>query len=234
MLSAEALRLTLIEVLLPTGVATSGAAYPTLAAGRVYDSRPAPVEDLDRADDTALPCLSLFTTSSGVNLRGDASSNWDTIAYTEIEIVAELMVKVQDDDGGFADAAETDPEGRMILAALCSQVRRLIEVSPLVRKIVRKIEDLDEPTFAVPELGLRYHRIMMKYRFSIKDDVFSQAGGLPEPCASVLAALPEQSYAREKLEALALQFPAQTMTPLKGVDMRTGSTVPGATVNFPS
>jgi hypothetical protein len=33
---------------------------------------------------------------------------------------------------------------------------------------------------------------------------------------------------------LALQFPAQTMTPLEGVDMRTGSTVPGATVNFPS
>lgn len=234
MLSAEALRLVLMEVLLPTPAAISNGPFPTLAGGRVYDSRPAPVEDLDRSDASGLPCLSLFTTSSGVNLRGDASSNWDTIAYTVIDIVAELAVTVKDDDGDFADAAETDPEGRIMLAALCSQVRRLVDVSPLVRKIVRKIEDIDESTFAVPELGLRYQRVTMRFRFSIKDDTFSLTGGLPEPCASVLAELPTQSYAHGKLEALASQFPATVLTPLERVDMCTGSSVPGATVNFPS
>jgi hypothetical protein len=232
MLSAEALRLAGIETLCPTHALVNDGGYPTLAGRLVLDSREVTLQELD-VDREYTPVLALYTARSKVELAGDASSAWDTRAEATLEIVAELAVA----DGDEADAtATTDPEARLVLGALCSQVRYLLERSPqgsVWRKIVRHIISIEEETFAAPSLGVRWQRITMIVRCSIRDDQF-QAGALPEPCASVLASLPDGSYARAKLLALAAHFPAQPVTPLEGVDMRTGSTVPGATVNFPS
>lgn len=232
MLSAEALRLAAIETLCPTQALIDDSGYPTLAGKVVLDSREVTLQDLDAAREYT-PVLALYTARSRVELAGNASSAWDTLAEATLEIVAELAVA----DGDEADAtAISDPKARLILGALCSQVRYLLERSPqgsVWRQIVRHIISIEEETFAAPSLGMRWQRITMIIRCSIRDDKF-EGGNLPEPCASVLAALPEKSYARGKLLALAAHFFAQAVTPLQGVDMRTGSTVPGATVNFPS
>jgi hypothetical protein len=232
MLSAEALRLAAIETLCPTQALLNDDGYPTLAGRNVLDSREVTLQDLDPEREYT-PVLALYTARSKVELAGNASAAWDTTAEATLEIVAELAVA----DGDGADAtADTDPQARLVLGALCSQVRFLLERSPqgsVWRQIVRHIISIEEETFAAPSLGVRWQRITMVVRCSIRDDKF-QDGNLPEPCASVLAALPDQSYARGKLLALAEHFPTQIVTPLEGVDMRTGSIVPGATVNFPS
>lgn len=235
MLSAEALRLAAIEVLCPTACALAGEGFPTLAGRRVFDSRAIAITDLDRTVDYT-PALALYTPESGVALRGPMAAADDTIADAVLDIVAELAVVSGDDQGEFADAmAATDPEARLVLMALCSQVRYALERSQagsLWRRLVSHVIKIEEQTFAVPELGLRWQRVTMRFHCEIRDDDFS-GDGLPEPIASLYAALPDQSYAKAKLAALASHFLPDVHPKLAGVTIDTGANIPGAVVNFP-
>lgn len=228
MLAAEALRLAAIEVLCPTEAAIAGSGFPTLAKARVFDSRAAAIEDLDRdAPSGYTPVLSLYTPESGAALRSSMSSADDAVADAMLDIVAELAVADRDEDGEFADAvsvAETDPEARLVLAALCSQVRYLLEQSPsgaIWRHLVNHVIKLELMTFAVPNLGLRFHRVTMRFHCEIRDDDFSSPG-LPEPIATIYNALPDESYAKAKLEALADHFVSQAPEPLEGITVHLG------------
>ncbi|WP_156390355.1 hypothetical protein [Rhizobium sp. Root1203] len=129
-----------------------------------------------------------------------------------LDVVVELAVASKDEHGDFADAmADTDPEARLVLAALCAQVRFLLERSAsgrLWRSIVNHIIKIEEQTFAVPELGLRWQRVTMRFHCQIHDDDFD-GEGLPEPIKSVFQALPAQSYAKAKLAALGQYFSAE-------------------------
>ncbi|MDD1499803.1 hypothetical protein PVA19_15380 [Agrobacterium sp. CNPSo 3708] len=235
MLSAEALRLVAIEALCPTEAIAGEIAFPTLAGRRVYDSKAAPLEDLDRSSEDGTPVLSLYTLESGVKPRGLASADTDSVASAVLEVIAEIAIVARDGGEEYADAAETDPEGRLVLAALCAQVRHCLMFSQrgaLWRKIVRQVEDIDQKTFAVPELGLRFQRVNMRFHCSIRDDEFATAGGLPEPLASVFNQLSEQSYAKAKLQSLAGQFQPAILPRLQGVDLNTNGPVHGAVVNF--
>ncbi|WP_421359994.1 hypothetical protein [Agrobacterium rosae] len=237
MLSAEAVRLLAIETLLPTAAAIAGTGFPTLAKHRVYDSKAAPLEDLDRSAIDGTPVLSLYTLESGFKPRGLASSSGDNVASAVLEIVAEIAIVNSDDGGEFADAAETDPAGRLVLAALCSQVRHALmfsEAGASWRRIVRQVEAIDCKTFAVPELGLRYQRVAMRLDCSIRDDEFSLDGGLPEPIATIYARLPEQSYAKASLAALVDKFQPADLPRLEGVDLNKPGSVRGAVVDFPT
>lgn len=236
MLSAEALRLVAIEALCPTDVVYNGGVFPTLAAHRVYDSKAAPLEDLDRSSAGGTPVLSLYTLESDVKPRGSASSAVDNVASAVLEIIAEIAIVNNDGGEEYADAAETDPEGRLVLAALCAQVRHCLmfsDLGALWRRIVRQVEDIDLKTFAVPELGLRYQRVTMRLHCSIRDDEFALDGGLPEPLATVYSRLPEQSYAKEKLASLAEQFQPVNLPRLEGVDLNKNGPLRGAVVDFP-
>lgn len=235
MLAAEALRLVAIEALCPADAVYGQAAFPTLAQHRVYDSKAAPLEDLDRSSEGGTPVLSLYTLESGVKPRGTASSATDNEATAVLEIIAEIAIVSSDGGELFADAAETDPEGRLVLAALCAQVRHCLMFSAngaLWRRIVRQVEDIDLKTFAVPELGLRYQRVTMRLTCSIQDDDFSLDGGLPEPLATVFGKLPSQSYAKAKLASLAGQFQPTALPPLEGVDLNKTGPHRGAVVDL--
>jgi hypothetical protein len=223
MLSAEALRLAAIEVLCPTASQESGSGYPTLAGKSVFDSRAAALEDLDPSAPYT-PVLALYTSESGVSLRGHMAAADDTLADAVLDVVAELAVTANDDSGDFVDAmADDDPGARLVLGALCAQVRRELERSQrgnLFRRIVSRIVKVEQQAFAMPNYGLRWQRVMMRFHCEIRDDEFDMApGGLPEPIRSLYEALPDGSYAKSKLSLLASYFHQEAFAPLEGIDV---------------
>ena len=229
MLSAEAVRLAAIEILCPYSAVMAGDGFPTLAGPRIYDSRAASLEEIDRTESYT-PVVALYTHQSGVSLMGSATDATDTQANCVLDVVAELAVAARDDAGEFADAmdamADTDPSARLVLAALCSQVRMLLTRSVQGgpwRRLVKHVIDIDEQTFAMPEFGLRHHRVTMRFRLEIADDQFDmENGGLPEPIKSVYEALPAGSYAATKLAELAAAFAGNLRQPLAAVAIITG------------
>lgn len=222
MLSAEAARLAAIEVLCPTASLTANANYPTLAGRNILDSRSTAVQDLDR-DREYTPTVALHTRSSTIVRRGDAADAADSECSTEIEIVCELAVVARDESGpDYADAmAGDDPDARLVLAALTSQVRNLLGFSQagiLFRQTIIGVRRIEEETFGVPELGLRWLRNTMRMSAAIEDDSFDQLhGGMPEPMATLFGKLPVGSYAKHKLSQLAGHFLADPRPPLAGI-----------------
>ena len=200
--------------------------YPTLARHLVFDSRAVSLQDLDRSQ-AFTPVLAVYTAESGARLRGPLSDALDISADAVIDIVAELAVVASDEDGDYADAmALDDPEARLVLAALTSQVRFLFEHSQkgrLWRCICKQIREIEMKTFAVPQLGLRYQRTTMRLHCDVMDDDFDvPAGELPEPMRTLFAALPAGSYAKAKLAALAAHFNPDVLPDLDGVTVTTG------------
>ena len=222
MLSAEALRLAAIEVLTPLAAINAGSGFPTLAGKKVYDSRAAAVGDLD---ETAAytPVLSLYTVSARSVARSDAAAVDDAECETVLEIVAELAVAAKDEATGeiFSDAmAAADPETRLVLATLTAQVVFLLRESQagyLFRQFCLGIRRIEEETFAVPSLGLRWQRTSIRLTCGIPEDGYVRTGGLPEPLRSLVFQLPAGSYARTKLELLAASFLSDVPPALAGV-----------------
>ncbi|WP_414901180.1 hypothetical protein [Rhizobium cremeum] len=223
MLAAEAVRLVAMEILLPTAAQTSGGPYPTLAGARVFDSRAASISDIDE-DAEYTPVLSLYTSESGVALRGPMTSADDAEADAVLDVVSELCIVLRNADGepDVDWMADNDPSARLVLAALASQVRFLLEFSAAGvawRKLVRRVIRVENKTFAVPEYGLRFQRMTTRFHLSIRDDDFDVvAGGLPEPIHTVCDALPEGSYAKAQLQALGAHFAGEPPTALAGMD----------------
>lgn len=233
MLSAEAARLAALEVLCPTAALAADSGYPTLAGARVFDSRLAGIDDVD-PDARFTPCLALFTAEASAAPRGDLTDYGDSAAQCTLEIVAELAVASADDAGvAFADAMPADDwDARLVLAALCAQVRRRLQHDPaghLFRRFVRHISRWEEETFAIPNLGARWHRVTIRVGLSLPDDVFADAAGLPEPLDKLAGLLPAGSPAAEKLDVLSAHFGAIVRTPLAGIDVVTGGAAPGQT-----
>lgn len=231
MLAAECLRLAAIEALRPTAAVLAGTGFPTLARHRVFDSRAAALEDLDRSKDYT-PVLSLYTAESGAQLRGPLADATDTMADAALDIVAELAISDRDAAGEFADAmAGGDPEARMVLGALNSQIRYILEhgqAGSMFRHVCKRIIKLEVVTFAVPQLGLRFHRTTTRYHCEIRDDDFDvPAGQLPEPMRRLFNALPAQSYAKAKLAALAAHFNPDVLPLLAAVEVTTGPVTSG-------
>ncbi len=221
MLSAEAARLAALEVLCPTAALATDAGYPTLAGSRVFDSRLVGIDDLD-PEAKFTPCLALFTTEASAAPRGEVAAQDDSAAQCTLEIVAELAVASSDEDGQpFADAMPADDwDARLVLAALCGQVRRLLqhdERGYLFRRFVLQVSRWDEETFAIPQLGARWHRVTMRLTLRLPDDDFTGAAGLPEPLGTLAALLPQGSPARTRLDVLAVHFAATAPTALAGI-----------------
>ena len=223
MLSAEAARLAAIEALSPTRANQGGGPFPTLAGARIFDSRSAALNELDdRSEwDGYTPVVAVYSRQSRADTRGEAAEFDDTDASIEIEFVAELAVVAEDEGVPFVDAlAGDDPEARLVLAALCGQIRRILLFAPegdLFRHMIRGVRRIDWEPFAVPELGLRFQRTTMRLTCMARDDVFSDEAGLPEPLRTLAARLPADSYARSRLDQLGAHFSAIGRTPLKDI-----------------
>ena len=212
MLAAEAMRLAAIEVLCPTAALAANAGYPTLAGRAVADSRAVALEDIDHAA-VYTPALSLHTRSSAIERRGEAADETDNACLAVLEVIGELAVVARDKDGAFADAmAADDPDARLVLSALMSQVRFLLEFSQaghLFRDTIIGVRRIEEETFGAPELGVRYQRVTMRITAAVPDDRFDvAAGGMPEPLKSLQSSLPVGSYSKAKLAQLAAAFAA--------------------------
>lgn len=241
-LSAEAMRLAAVEALCPSDAlalemseAGSGS-FPTLARERVYDSRQIRIDELDGKAWT--PTLALYTPDSSANARGEFSGQDDMQATSMLEIVGELATTAKDSAGSFVDAAVAsgDPEARLVLSAMMAQVRQALFISQrgraLMKLVVKHVGSMSCETFGVPELGLRYHRMVMKISAIVRDDDFSAAdGALPEPCASLYAALPDASYAKAKLAELAAAFSLDATAPLQSIHITTGPVESGPTLS---
>ncbi|QKV20245.1 hypothetical protein [Oricola thermophila] len=226
MLSAECARLAALEVLCPTAALEGNEDFPTLAGDRILDTRLAVIDDLD-PEQKFTPVVSLFTADASAQLRGDIAASDDVDLVSTLEVVAELAVAATDENGdAFADAMPADDwDARLVLAALCAQVRRALQFTErgyLFRRFVRHVRQVSEETFSVPQIGARWHRVTMRFELSLPDDTFDEASGLPEPIATLSAILPATSPARAKLEALAGHFSAFGRTPLAGVDFSDG------------
>lgn len=214
-IAAEMVRLAAIETLCPTPALLSGtAAFPTLAGPRIFDSRRPSVDSLD-PDAEYTPVLALFTRKSESARRGAGQGSMARNGRTTLEVVAELAVASHDEDGVFVDAmVGSDPKARIVLAALCAQVRFALTTGPLFNRAVIAVEGIDEEGFAVPELGLRWQRTTMLFDCLIPDDDFTAGGGLPQPAAQVAALLPDDSYAKATISAMAAQFGATVPLPV--------------------
>lgn len=223
MLAAEAARLAALEVLCPKAALDAQAGYPTLAGDKVFDCRAIGIDEIDR-DKKFTPCLALYTSESSAAARAAVSDVGDTDARATLIVVAELAIAVSAENVGepaFADAmAGDDWEARLVLAALCAQVRRLLtydERGYLFRRFVRQVDRVAEETFEIPQLGARWQRITQRYELSLPDDEFGDGAGLPEPLKSLAALLPDGSAASEKLAVLAAHFAAVDRMPFAGV-----------------
>ncbi|WP_376704688.1 hypothetical protein RQ479_08055 [Mesorhizobium sp. ISC25] len=217
-IAAEITRLAAVESLCPTGAMLAGTALPTLARHRVFDSRRPSVDELDAGEEYT-PVLSLFTRKSESPRRGQGQGSVATNGRTILEVVAELAVSARDEDGSpFTDAMiGSDPKARIVLSALCAQVRFVLIQGPtgtLFRQVVMAVQSIDEEGFAVPELGLRWQRTTMLFDCQIPDDDFSGGAGLPQPAARIAALLPANSYAKATLDNMAAQFAAAAPLPI--------------------
>ncbi|MCZ7501258.1 hypothetical protein [Agrobacterium sp. ST15.13.015] len=231
MLAAEAVRLVAIELLRPSDI-PEGGNFPTLAGSRVFDSRGPTLTEIDH-ERRYTPVLSVYTQKSSADAAGAASGFDDTEATVSLLVMAELAVITREGSTDYVDAmtAGTDVEARLVLAALVAQVRRRLEFSAAGapwRKLVKQVLRVDEETHAVPEFGLRWQRIFCTYNLAIGDDDFDMSRpGLPEPLGSVAAALPDGSYAKQKLAELAACFAAENpdqLTTIHGVTAGPGGT----------
>jgi len=221
MLSAEAMRLAAIEVLTPYAALQAGSGFPTLAGRMVFDSRAAAVGELDGAK-AYTPVLSLYTGSAKATLRGDVAAIDDADSEAVLEIVAELAVAAKQDGEDFTDAmASDDPEARMVLSALSSQVIFHLchsQAGYLFRRFVRNVRIIEVEPHALPQLGLRWQRNTIRLTCGIAGEEYDiEAGGLPQPIRSLAALLPAGSYARIKLDQLAAHFVADPRPPLEMV-----------------
>lgn len=236
-LTAEALRLAAVEVLRPTGAVDD---FPTLAGAMVFDSRAAAVADLDKTpagDLPYTPVLALYTRDEKATSRGDAAAIDDNACSCVLEIIGELAVIDEDEDGPFVDALSgSDPEARLVLAAMMAQVRNELlhaQRGHLFRRIALHCDAIDIEPHTVPELGLRFHRMFMRMTMRIRDDAFSDAGGLAGPVKTLFDALPSGSYAKAKLTVLSGYLAGQTLPALEGVEItQTGADDPLASVEF--
>lgn len=224
MLSVAAMRLAAVEALCPTGSLISGTGFPTLAGARVFDSRTVALDDLAE-DSPWTPSLSIY--SEGVNAEpyGDIAPSTHGRVMADLVIVAELSVRESSDgeDGDYAEAAASDPEARILLDALCAQVRKRLVYDPegfdFRSGLVASVDQLRIEPFSIPQFGIRLCRMTMTFRCQIADDQFTDAGGLAGPVARLKAKLPPQSHALATLNRLEAALTATARDPLETIGL---------------
>ncbi|MEP9378390.1 hypothetical protein ABLE91_16865 [Aquabacter sp. CN5-332] len=222
MLAAAALRLAAIEALCPTAAIDSGEGFPTLALHRVYDSRAISSAELE-AGSPFTPTLSVFTEDTRIERRGAGATSAIGNASTDLVVVAELAELARDEANGNLDTDAVingDAEMRIVLEALTAQARSVLVRQPAgdaFRRIMKAAPLVRIEPFGLPQYGVRFMRNVMTFTFEIADDKFTDAAGLPEPMASVAAALPDGSYAKQRLAQLAAAFSATAREQLEAI-----------------
>lgn len=209
MLSIAALRLAAIEALCPTAALHGSGDYPTMARERVFDSRAAALDDLETGARWT-PVLAIYSEAAQADSFGEHAQHGNGAVKADLVVVAELAVRESDADGDYADAAQSDPDGRLMLDALCAQVRRRLLIDPagfdFRSGLLAQVDRLRLEPYSVPNLGIRWMRTMMTFSCAIADDGLCDAAGLPAPISRLMSRLPVNSYALDRLALLADAF----------------------------
>jgi hypothetical protein len=211
-LAALALRLAAVEALCPTASLTSAGAFPTLAAGRVADSRIKPRDE--REPETALPFLAVYCEERRGEPQGEAMATTPLEGVVTLVVELEVRIKAPKEDGSPSDGLdeevpETDDAAEAMLDLLEAQVIRTLEVDggeggALFRRIRRRIVSMESVPLRDASLGLHFARRTLKLAVSMQlddwDDV--DGDGLPAPLSTVAAALPEASYGKQLIDTV--------------------------------
>lgn len=203
-LARTALRLSVVEALRPSVIATS-ADYPTSAQGRVFDSRMDAIDDV--AADERAPTIVVFTDDDDANPAqpggGDPFERF-------VDLVFELSVIAFGEDPAQPDTfvpvvPVTDAQCEAALDILELQVRFVLRVGPtgkLVRRVFGSPRRITSSPARTSEEGYRLATRTMTVRMRIPDDCFDLSptaiaegtARLPDPLRTVIEALPAGSY----------------------------------------
>lgn len=244
-LSRLALRLAAVEALCPCGALAAGP-FPTIAAGRVYDSRidliaaalsPEELTEALRALENQ-PLLVVYT-------EEQETSPYGTPQYPAQEEIVDLVVEamiastgvveVEGQDGatetvGAIEAPITDRQNEALLDVLEAQVRYLLDPafrapsSRLLTKVAMETRHIHSVPSRAADRALRLAGRTIKLRTKVKATEWpAAAGGLPEPLASVAAGLAPGSSGAALCASLVAHIPGAPALPpaLEGVDIVT-------------
>lgn len=240
MSSCLALRLAAVEALCPSALIATGP-MPTLAGNLVYDSRidliagaASPEEitaALERLENR--PLVVLYTEE----VKWSAYSSGGHADMMTVDLVAEVMLAAtgvivqQGADGsveqiGTLEAPATDRAREADIDMLAWQVESLLDIRlmlpsqhllPLVQ--MKRIDGDSVPQRAA-DRSIRLGARTLRFRVQVKKERWPTAAGLlPEPLASVAAALPAGSSGRQICDRLAALTagPPPPPPPLEGV-----------------
>jgi len=232
-LSVAALRLAALETLCPTEALLADSGYPTIAGRNVFDSRMTTIDDLV-AGGPPTPAIGVYTEQTSGRRRGESQASHPQ--WLSVDLVLELeMAVVQKFDGETAVGNPSDdPQAELELDFLAATVRRLLTLHPsgaLFRTICKSVSRVEVSPWRANDLGLRIARRTMVLTCDVDDDAWGDEAGLPEPLASLAAALPEDSYAKSTLDKLAAALAATDRTPL--AEIRVGLDFTGTAPTTP-
>ncbi len=200
-LSTTALRLAVIEALAPTAMfAADDPAWPTLLGPRVLDCGSIP---WDRSTPVPGEILGAVYVDEVVGEPRGAAQSYDP-QFLTVHLIVDLEIPIVDGSGAMTPAAgDADATAKLEVAA--AQIRRLLVTSPLlVPSLVRGYGRAETRWTRDPDLGVRLARLTLRLAIEIDDDDWGDmADGLPQPAASVAAALPSDSYGAAILSAVA-------------------------------
>lgn len=211
-LSRTALRLATVEALSPTGV--SPADLPTIAGRRVYDSRMDPIDDLAKGQQA--PVVVVYTeydvATPGEPQGGPPFRRRVTLSI-EISVVA--MAESPENPATFEPMVPvTDGETEAALDLLEAGIRYSLLYGPtgrLFRKVTgSRIVSIESTPHRATEEAIRLALRAITLQVYVDDDCFDILRGLsrlPEPLASVVAALPAGAYGKTIAEGLAAFAP---------------------------
>ena len=238
MLSRLALRLAAVEALAPTAALTTGL-WPTVAAGRVFDSRQTPLDGL--VDEEARPLIVVYTEGAEARPFGDGKTRPDHIVcdlVVELMLIVKGAVELQRPDGtvvteGAVGTPIMERQHEALLDLLEAQVtRRLrgeVDVDTDTLRFRAVAKEIGAITSVPQRDETRTERLAARtlvFSCRIPADAWPAQGALagvarlPEPLASVYAGLPAGSSARAAAGLVAgLLADVAPKIPLLGIDL---------------
>jgi len=214
-----ALRLAAVEALNPSATVASGP-WPTIAGGRVFDSRQAALDEL--TDFEVRPVLVVYTEEESSDAYAGAPYNADEHM---VDLVVEAImavkgsVEIEQADGGMVtvgtvDTPVSDPQHEALLDWLEAGVRRAFDrtlvpaASALLYRVGMEVRSITSAPLRTEGKSVRLAARTVTFKMKVQGDDWRKvnARGVPWPLSIVDDGL-QVGYARAILDAVAATLP---------------------------
>lgn len=208
-----------------------GNSRPTIAGGRIYDSKIGDVSPESFVDDAKATVILLTDQDEGQAL---SDQNGGPPFRRMIDLVVEfgMTLAVKDEDGYSVGYPDTDARLESSLDLLEFQIIRRLSYDPgempvLFRRIAR-IRKYDNHRQVLDDTGVKIACRILTLTCDVSDDQTQIYPGdhvptgldlLPEPLRSVAAALPADSAGADVCQGLIASLTPLTVQPLDGIDV---------------